>query len=70
MPTVENVATPLEAVAVAVPTTEAPVPTVMVTTLLLSLVSVLPPESRIATTGWVVNAAPLAEPAALVVRTN
>ena len=50
MPTSEKVATPLEAVAVAVPTTKAPLLTVMVTTLLL-LVTVLPPESCTATTG-------------------
>jgi hypothetical protein len=41
----------------------------MVITLLL-LVTVLPAASRIATTGCVVNAAPLAAPLALVVRTN
>ena len=53
---------------VAVPTTEAPVLTVMVTTEVLSDVTVLPPESWMVTTGWVVKAAPLAAPAAGVVR--
>jgi hypothetical protein len=63
MPTVLNVAMPLEAVAVAVPTTVPPVLTVMVTTALLP-VTVLPYASCIATTGCVVNAAPLTDPAA------
>ena len=56
--------------AVAVPTTLAPLLTVIVTTVLLSLVRVLPAESRTATTGCVPNAAPLAALAALVVSTN
>ena len=69
-PTVEKVATPLEAVAVAVPTTVAPVLTVIVTTEVLSEVTVFPPESWMATAGWVVKAAPLAAPAAEVVTAN
>jgi len=44
MPTVLNVATPLDAIAVAVPTTVPPVLTVIVTTALLP-VTVLPRES-------------------------
>ena len=66
MPTSEKVATPATALTVAVPTV-VPLPlTVMVTKAVL-LVTVLPKESLIVTTGWVVNAEPLAEPAALVV---
>jgi hypothetical protein len=42
----------------------------MVTTVEFSVVSVFAPASRIATTGCVVNAAPLAEPAAAVVNTS
>jgi hypothetical protein len=64
MPTVLNVATPLDAVSVAVPTTVPLSLTVIVTTELLSVVTVLPDVSWIATTGCVVNAAPLMEPAA------
>jgi len=65
MPTSEKVATPLEALTVAVPTV-VPLPlTVMVTEAVL-LVTVLPKESLIVTTGWVVNAEPLALPAAEV----
>jgi len=63
MPTVLKVATPLDAVAVAVPTTVPPLLTAIVTTALLP-VTVFPPASRIATTGCVVNAAPLIAPAA------
>ena len=51
IPTSEKVATPLDAVAVAVPTTVAPLLTVMVITVLLSVVTVLLPESCTATTG-------------------
>ena len=69
MPTVLKVAAPLDAAAVAVPTTVPPALTVIVTTALL-LVTVFPPESRMVTTGCVVNAAPLTAPAAEVVRAN
>ncbi len=68
MPTSLKVATPLEAVAVAVPTTVPPELTVIVTTELLSVVTVFPDVSWIATTGCVVNAAPLVAPAADVVK--
>ena len=65
MPTSEKVATPLEALTVVVPTV-VPLPlTVMVTEAVL-LVTVLPKESLIVITGWVVNAEPLALPAAEV----
>ena len=67
MPTPEKVATPLTALTVlmVVPTV-VPLPlTVMVTKAVL-LVMVLPKESLIVTTGWVVNAEPLALPAAEV----
>ena len=65
MPTSEKVATPATALTVAVPTVVAPVLTVMVTEAVL-LVTVLPAASLMVMTGWVVNAEPLAEPAALV----
>ena len=66
MPTSEKVATPLEALTVVVPTV-VPLPlTVMVTEAVL-LVTMLPKVSLIVTTGWVVNAEPLALPAAAVV---
>ena len=65
MPTSEKVATPAIALTVVVPTV-VPLPlTVMVTKAVL-LVTVLPKESLIVTTGWVVNAEPLALPAAEV----
>jgi hypothetical protein len=67
MPTSLKLATPLEAVAVAVPTTVPLELTVIVTTELLSVVIVFPYASWIATTGCVVNASPLAAPAADVV---
>jgi hypothetical protein len=57
-----NVATPLTAVAVAVPTNVAPVLTVAVTTDELSLVTTLLPTSCNDTCGWVLNAAPDAVP--------
>lgn len=65
MPTSEKVATPATALTVAVPTVVAPVLTVMVTAAVL-VVTVLPDASLMVMTGWVVNAEPLAEPAALV----
>ena len=65
MPTSEKVATPATALTVAVPTVVAPVLTVMVTEAVL-LVTVLPKVSLMVIMGWVVNAEPLAEPAALV----
>ena len=69
MPTPVNVATPRNAVAVAVPTTVTPALTLIVTTLLL-VVTVLPPASCTATTGCVVKAAPFAAPAAFVINTK
>ena len=71
MPTPEKVATPATALTVlmVVPIVEAnpsPPLTVMVTEAVLS-VTVLPKASLIVITGWVVNAEPLAEPAAGVV---
>ena len=56
---------PLTALTVVVPTVVAPVLTVMVTEAVLVL-TVLPDASLMVMTGWVVNANPLAEPAALV----
>jgi len=65
IPTSLKVATPATALTVVVPTV-VPLPlTVMVTEAVL-LVTVLPKASLIVMTGWVVNAEPLAEPAALV----
>jgi uncharacterized NAD-dependent epimerase/dehydratase family protein len=63
-----KVATPDEAVAVPVPTTE-PIEGVAVTTL-DAVVTLLPPESRTSIIGCVVNAVPYAEPAALRVTAN
>jgi hypothetical protein len=56
IPSPENVATPLESVAVPVPTT-LPADSVAVT-VPVSDVTVLPPASRTVTTGWVVKAVP------------
>jgi len=67
MPTVLKVATPLDAVAVAVPTTVPPLLTVIVTTALLP-VTVLPDASCIVIAGWVEKAAPLTAPVAAVFR--
>ena len=65
MPTSVKVATPATALTVVVPTV-VPLPlTVMVTEAEL-LVMMLPKASLIWMTGWVVNAEPLALPAALV----
>ena len=61
MPAPEKVATPLDIVAVAVPTTLAPRLTVIVTTEEESA-AMLPLESIKFTRGCVVNAAPLAAP--------
>ena len=69
MPTLVKVATPFTAFTVAVPTVVPLLLTVMVTAAVL-LVTVLPKASRIVTTGWVVNAEPLALPADAVVRTT
>ncbi|MFM8352740.1 MAG: hypothetical protein ACKN9D_16960, partial [Actinomycetales bacterium] len=66
MPRLVNVATPLDAVAVEVPTIVAPLLTDAVTARVLD-VTVLPPASWIATTGWVVNAEPEIAPLAAVV---
>ena len=69
IPTFVNVATPLVAATVAVPTIVAPELTVIVTAA-VALTTVLTPASWTFTTGCVVNAAPLAAPAALVVSTS
>ena len=69
MPTPEKVATPLTALIVVVPTVVALLPpplTVMVTEAVV--LTGLPRESLMVMTGWVVNAEPLALPAAVVVR--
>ena len=68
MPTPEKVATPATALTVlmVVPIVVAPLLTVMVTEAVL-LVTVLPTASLMVITGCVVNAEPLALPAALVV---
>ena len=58
MPRFENVATPLDAVAVVVPTSVAPALTVAVTTVELSLVTTLLPPSCNETCGWVEKATP------------
>ena len=66
MPTSEKVATPATALTVAVPTV-VPLPlTVMVTEAVL-VVTMLPKVSLMVIMGWVVNAEPLALPAAAVV---
>ena len=65
MPAPEKIATPLDIVAVAVPTMLAPRLTVIVTTEEESA-AMLPLESIKFTRGCVVNAAPLAAPAAEV----
>ena len=66
MPTSEKVATPATALTVAVPTV-VPLPlTVMITEAVL-VVTMLPKVSLMVIMGWVVNAEPLAEPAAGVV---
>ena len=66
MPTLVKVATPLTALMVVEPTVVAPVLTVMVTEAVL-LVTVLPKVSLMVMMGCVVNAEPLADPAAKVV---
>jgi len=66
IPTPVNVATPATALTVAVPRVVAPVLTVMVTAAVL-VVTMLPKVSLMVMTGWVVNAEPLALPAAAVV---
>ena len=69
MPTSEKAATPLEALTVVVPTVVAllsPPLTDMKTEAVL-VVTVLPKASLMVITGWVVNAEPLAKPAAWVV---
>jgi hypothetical protein len=67
-----KVAIPLAAVAVRVPPRVPPEPEamLMVTTVLESLVTVLPPTSWIVTTGCVVKAAPEAPVTGAVVRTS
>ena len=66
MPTSEKVATPATALTVVVPTV-VPLPlTVMVTEAVL-VVTMLPKVSLMVMMGWVVNAEPLALPAAAVV---
>ena len=65
MPTSVKVATPATALTVAVPTV-VPLPlTVMITEAVL-VVTMLPKVSLMLIMGWVVNANPLAEPAAAV----
>ena len=66
IPTSEKVATPATALTVAVPIVLAPELTVMVTEAVL-VVTILPAASLMVITGWVVNAEPLALPAAAVV---
>ena len=66
MPTLVKVAIPLTALLVVVPKVVAPVLTVMMTEAVL-LVTVLPEASLMWMMGCVVNAEPLALPAALVV---
>ena len=66
IPTLVKVAMPATALMVVVPTVVPLLLTVMVTEAVL-LVTVLPKASLMVITGWVVNAEPLAEPAALVV---
>ena len=66
MPTPEKFATPATALTVVVPKVVAPVLTVMVTEAVV--LTVLPKESLKMMTGCVVNAEPLAAPAAEVVR--
>ena len=66
IPTLVKVAMPLTALTVVVPTVVAPLLTVMVIAAVL-VVTVLPKASWMVMMGWVVNAEPLAEPAALVV---
>jgi len=66
MPTPEKAAIPLKALLVVVPKVVAPVLTVMVTEAVL-LVTVLPKVSLMVMMGCVVNAEPLALPAAEVV---
>ena len=66
MPTLVKVAIPFTALTVVVPTV-VPLPlTVMVTEAVV--LTGLPRESLMVITGWVVNAEPLALPAAVVVR--
>ena len=62
IPRLLNVTIPLTDVAVIVPTREAPLLTVAVTTVESSLVTTAPPESFSDTCGCVVNAAPDAVP--------
>ena len=70
IPKLLNVATPLETVAVRVPTSVAPSLTVAVTTVALSFVTTLLPKSCNDTCGWVVNAAPDAVPTGVRVDTT
>jgi len=68
IPRLVNVARPEEALKLPVPTT-VPVERVAVTTF-VAVVTLLPPASRISTTGWVVKADPEVAPLALVVSTS
>lgn len=70
IPRFVKVATPFTAVTDVVPTRVAPADTVAVTTDVESVVTVLPEESLIAITGWVVKAEPEAKPAAAVLWVN
>ena len=69
IPALVKVAIPATALTVAVPTIVPPVLTVIVTAAVLE-VTVLLPASRMATTGCVVKAAPLAAPVGGVVSTT
>ena len=66
MPTLEKVATPATALTVAVPTV-VPLPLTDMVTAAVLVVTALPKASLRVMTGWVVNAEPLAAPAAEVV---
>ena len=66
MPTSEKVATPATALTVVVPTV-VPLPLTFMIIAAVLVVTVLPEASLIVITGWVVNAEPLALPAAAVV---
>ena len=65
MPTSEKVATPATALTVAVPTV-VPLPLTVMATEAVLVVTMLPKVSLMEIMGWVVNAEPLALPAAAV----
>ena len=66
MPTSEKVATPATALTVVVPTV-VPLPLTVIITEAVLVVTMLPKVSLMVIMGWVVNAEPLALPAAAVV---